>query len=288
MRARHGWTPQGRSIAVIGGGNGIGREVVRRLVAGGARVAVGDRDATAAVATAAELTGLGASTGGTATGRPVDVTDSASVTAFLDAAEAAHGPVDAVVNSAGVLWVGPFLEEPEATVERQIAVNLLGAMRVVRLTVPRMTARGGGHVLTLASMGSLLGLPGESSYTASKHGVMGYLKSVERELRGSGVAISAVLPAVVDTELARGTATAGVPLLSPGDVADAVLASLRSPRLERTVPSYAGALVRLANILPDAVRTVVNDRMVPDNVKQADRSVRAAYEARHVVGPGLR
>lgn len=258
MRGRQDWSPAGWAVAVIGGANGIGREVVRQLVAGGANVAVGDRDGAAARATAAEM-------------------------AFLDAAEAEFGPLDVVVNSAGVLWVGPFLEEAETTVERQVQVNLLGAMRVVRLTSARMVERGGGHILTLASMGSILGLAGEASYAASKHGLLGYLKSVELELRGTGVALSAVLPAVVDTELARGTATAGVPMLSAADVADAVMLSLRNPKLERTVPSYAGAMVRFANVLPAGIRNALNDKMVPDNVKDADRSARAAYEAKYVV-----
>lgn len=127
-------------------------------------------------------------------------------------------------------------------------MNLLGAMRVVRLASARMVERGGRHILPLASMGSILGLAGEASYAASKHGLLGYLKSVDLELRGTGVALSAVLPAVVDTDLARGTATAAVPMLSPADVTDAVMLSLRNPKLERTVPSYAGAMVGLANI----------------------------------------
>ena len=285
MRRRQDWSPAGWAVAVIGGANGIGREVVRQLVAGGSNVAVGDRGGVAARATAAEMA-LGAGAGvrgaGAAIGLDVDVTDTGSVTAFLDAAEAEFGPLDVVVNPAGVLWVGPFLEESETTVERQVQVNLLGAMRVVRLTSARMVERGGGHILTLASMGSILGLAGEASYAASKHGLLGYLKSVELE-RGTGVALSAVLPAVVDTELAWGTATAGVPMLSAADVADAVMLSLRNPKLERTVPSYAGAMVRFANVLPAGIRNALNDKMVPDNVKDADRSARAAYEAKYVV-----
>lgn len=177
----------------------------------------------------------------------------------------------------------PFLEEAEATVELQVQVNLLGAMRVVRLTSARMVDRGGGHILTLASMGSILGLAGEASYAASKHGLLGYLKSVELELPGTGVALSAVLPAVVDTVLARGTATAGVPMLSAADVADAAILSLRYPKLERTVPSYAGAMVRLANVLPLGIHNALHDKVVTDYVKDADRSVRAAYEAKYVL-----
>ena len=156
-------------------------------------------------------------------------------------------------------------------------------MRVVRLASARMVERGSGHILTLAPMGSILGLASEASYAASKHGLLGYLKSAQLELRGTGVALSAVLPVVVDTELARGTATAGVPMLSAADVSDAVMLSLRHPKLERTVPSYAGTMVRLANVLPLGIRNALNDKMVPDNVKDADRSVRAAYEAKHVV-----
>lgn len=295
MRPGQAWTASGLVVAVIGGANGIGRAVAGQLIDQGASVAVGDRDGAAARASAQELSRgapsvPGAELSGGAPGpartlgTDVEVTDSASVTRFLDEAEASFGPIDVVINSAGVMWVGPFLEEPETAVDRQIEINLLGAMRVVRLATPRMLGRGGGHIVTIASMGSVLGLPGEASYAASKHGVLGYLKSVESELRGSGVQISAVLPSVVDTELARGTAAAGVPMLQPSDVAAAVLRTLEHPRLERAVPSYAGMLARLTDVLPPSLRRRVHRVMVPNNLTGSQRSLRAEYEARHLRG----
>lgn len=265
----------GTVAAVIGGAHGIGLEVARALATAGYRVAVGDLDGTAARAAAEELAGG-------AVGIQVDVTETGSITAFLEEVAARCGPLEVLVNSAGVLWVGPFLEEPEAALHRQLAVNLAGAMHCVRLAAPAMVERGSGHLVTIASLASVLPTPGEASYSASKHGVLGYLKTVDRELRGSGVAVSAVMPAVVDTEMARGTSNGGVPILQPADVAAAVLRALRSRRLQVPVPGYAGLLERVASLLPGSLRNALYDRLVPDQVRVADRGARQAYETRYL------
>ncbi|RDH09329.1 SDR family NAD(P)-dependent oxidoreductase, partial [Tsukamurella pulmonis] len=110
----------GRSIAVTGGGAGIGAATCRLLAARGHRVWIGDRDEAAAHAVAERIRAVG----GRAVAVPLDVTDEASFAAFLDAAEA-DGPLDALVNNAGVMWVGPFAQESTASIERQVAVNLV-------------------------------------------------------------------------------------------------------------------------------------------------------------------
>ncbi|WP_336088003.1 SDR family oxidoreductase [Nocardia sp. SSK8] len=262
---------RGRVIAITGAARGIGAAIARELAAAGAHVALGDLDAAAAAETAAALPG-------TAAGFALDVTVDDSFTGFLDAVEARWGPIDVLINNAGVMWVGRFEDEPEAATRRQLAVNLHGVIRGVRLAAPRMRARGRGHLVTVASAASKLAPAGEATYAATKHGVYGYLSAVRAELHGSGVELSVVMPTVVDTPLAAGTSPGAVATLTPEDVARAVADVLARPRFEVTVPRRVGLLVRLANLLPDRPRTALYRRLVPNQITDSDPASRAGYE----------
>ncbi|ORW63684.1 short-chain dehydrogenase [Mycolicibacter senuensis] len=263
----------GQVVAVTGGARGIGREIARHLATAGARVAIGDRDRHALRATADEL-------GPAVQGFPLDVTDAASFRGFLDAVESQWGPVDVLVNNAGVLWAGAFDEEPESATRRMIDVNLHGVIRGVRLAAPAMRSRGRGHIVTIASAAARLSPPGESTYAATKHGVRGYLTGVREELHGSGVQLSMIMPGVVDTELAAGTASGAARLLTPDDVARAVLRVIVRPRFELTIPGYVGPLSRIADLLPQRTRDAVLRRLVPDQVAATrESSVRTRYES---------
>ncbi|NLE81586.1 MAG: SDR family oxidoreductase [Rhodococcus sp.] len=265
----------GKVVAVTGGANGIGREIAKQLAAAGARVAIGDKDGAGARRTADELPG-------DVSGFDLDVTDTESFTAFLSDVEAQQGPLDVLVNNAGVMWVGNFDEEPESATALQLNVNLHGPIRGVKLAAPKMRARGRGQIVTVASAASKLAPPGESSYAATKHGILGYLTGVREELHGSGVELSVVMPTVVDTELAAGTVSGSAKMLQPEDVAKAVVEVIVKPKFEVMVPAYVGPAVRWANVLPQKVRDFVLRKMVPNQVKSADHSARASYEARVV------
>ncbi|MFI0349694.1 SDR family oxidoreductase [Actinomadura sp. 9N407] len=268
----------GRVIAVTGGAAGIGRETAALLARGGARVALGDRDAEGVRATAAELPGSVAAF-------DLDVTDSASFAAFLAGVEDRWGPIDVLINNAGVMWAGGFADEPEAATAHQLDVNLHGVIRGVKLAAPAMRERGQGHIVTIASAASKLSPPGESTYAATKHGVYGYLNGVRAELRGSGVRISVIMPGVVDTELAAGTATGAARLLKPIDVARAVARVIERPRFEVTIPGYVGPLTRWTNALPQRARDVLHRLMVPDQVRSvAGTSLRQDYQSRNLTG----
>jgi NADP-dependent 3-hydroxy acid dehydrogenase YdfG len=268
----------GRVVAVTGGAHGIGRETSRRLALAGARVAIGDRDADGARAAAAELPD-------DAAGFALDVTDSASFTAFLDAVEERWGRIDVLVNNAGVMWVGGFADEPESATARQLDVNLHGVIRGVKLAAPRMRERGRGHIVTIASAASKLSPPGEATYAATKHGVYGYLKGVRAELRGTGVRISVIMPGVVDTELAAGTATGAARLLKPADVARAVVAVIERPRFQVSVPGHVGPLADWADVLPQRARDLLFRLLVPNQVRAVSgTSARRAYESRNLTG----
>lgn len=263
----------GRVVAVTGGARGIGEAIARTLAGRGARVVIGDVDEAAVRATAASI-------GGGTIGRALDVRSTESVAAFLDHVEATLGPVDVLVNNAGVMWVGDFEDEPEAAADRMFDVNFHGVARGVRLAAPRMRARGSGHIVTVASVASHVAPAGEATYAASKHAVLGYLTAVRQELRGTAVQLSVVMPIVVDTELAAGTSPGGMPALQPQDVADAVAGAIERPRFEVFVPERVGPLMRLLALLPQRGRDLLYARLVPDQAGETDHDARRAYEER--------
>ena len=262
----------GKTVAITGAARGIGAAIAAEVVRRGGRVLLGDLDADAVAAVADRL-------GPSATAGRLDVTDDASYAAWL----ALSPDVDALVNNAGVMWVGPHDEEPEAAARRMMEVNFWGVVRGTRLVLPQMRARRRGHLVTVASVASYVSPAGEATYAATKHAVHGWLKGVRAELRGSGVELSVVLPAVVDTELAAGTASGGVPRLTPEQVATAVADVLERPRFEVFVPAKAGLLIRLLALLPQRGRDLLHARMVPDQAKLTDQAARAEYERRQVL-----
>jgi short-subunit dehydrogenase len=261
-----------QKVAVVtGAARGIGQAIAAALAADGWRVALADVDGTAAEAAAAGLAGR-------CVGLAVDVRDQGSVAQLVHHVEAQLGPVDLFVNNAGVMWVGPFDEEPEAASRRMLDVNLIGVVNGFRVAAPVMRARGRGHILTIASAASRLAPPGEATYAASKHGVLGYCTAVRRELKGTGVQVSVVCPVVVRTELAAGTSGGAARPLRPEQVAKAVMAVVRRPRFVTFVPRHVALLTTLLALLPQAARDWLSERTVPDQVRATDRAKRADYE----------
>ena len=241
----------GRSAAVTGGGNGIGRAVALRLAAAGARVAVGDVDAQAAEDVAQAI-------GDGAFAMPLDISDRASFAAFLDAAEERHGPLAVMVNNAGIDWIGPFHEEPDEVTRREIGVNLYGTTVGSKLALERMLPRRSGHLVNVASGVGRVPLPGSATYAATKHGVVGLTESLRLEYRGSGVNFTLVQPAQVETGMLDGQARPrALAQVSADDVAAAVVDALRRKRFEVWVPRSQGASAKLGAVLPRPVREML-------------------------------
>src|SRR4051812_13914613 len=134
----------GKVVAITGGARGIGKATATALVRKGCRVAIGDLDLTLAEETAAGL-------GGGTVALALDVTDRASFEAFLDEAERQLGPIDVVVNNAGIMPVTPFVEEKADSVRRQVDINLHGVLTGTQLAIERMAPRRGGHIVNIAS-----------------------------------------------------------------------------------------------------------------------------------------
>jgi NADP-dependent 3-hydroxy acid dehydrogenase YdfG len=263
---------QGRhtTVAVTGAARGIGEAIARQLAAAGYSLLLGDLDDS--------VVDLAASLGGV--GGVLDVTSEASFAAWLALAP----KVDVLVNNAGVMWVGPYDQEPASAVQRQFDVNFHGAVRGTRLVLPAMLARRAGSVVTVASVASYVSPAGEATYAATKHALHGWMKAVRQEIAGSGVNLCLVLPTVVETELALGTDSGGVPRLTPQQVAAAVASVVATPQFETFVPARVGVLVRVLALLPQKGKDLLYRRLVPNQVTAGDPAARADYESRRLPG----
>ena len=265
----------GRTAVVTGGARGIGAAIAAALARAGARVVVGDLDLALAETTARDI-------GEAATALPVDVADRGGFTAFLDAAESRLGPLDVLVNNAGIMPLSRIEDETDATTARILAVNLHAVIHGSREAVVRMRPRGRGHIVNMASVAAKAPGPGAATYAATKSGVVAFSEALRAELRGSGVQVSCVLPGLVATELSAGVAVPGFRPVTPATVADAVVRVVRRPRFEVYVPGSVGVTLRLGSLagrrFGDWVQRVSGaDAAVLGAIGSADR---LAYERR--------
>jgi short-subunit dehydrogenase len=261
----------GRVVAITGGARGIGLATAEALAARGARVAIGDLDGALAERVAAGHGWHGAA---------LDVTRRESFAAFLAGTEERLGPLDVLVNNAGVMHVGAFLDEDDGWTRRQLDVNVGGVALGMKLALPGMIARGTGHVVNVASAAAKVGIPREAVYSASKHAVAGLTEAVRGELRGTGVELSLVMPGLVRTELASGT-TRGSRVLAPEHVGTAIAGALERPRFDVYVPRAYAGLALIATVLPRRVgEPLLRLAGTERNTARTTPADRAAYEER--------
>ena len=266
----------GQVAAITGAARGIGRATAQAFLREGMKVAIGDLDYATAQQTAKEL-------GHGTVAFPLDVTQRASVKDFLDGVEAQLGPIDVLVNNAGIMQVGHTIwEEDDATTQRMIDINVNGVMFGVKEVVPRMLSRGRGHVVNIASTAGKGGFPGGGTYCGTKHYVVGMSEALRAELRGTGIEVSCVMPVVVNTELAAGLQdTRGVKLIQPEDVANEIVSALKEARFDVFVPRSVASITKVMNLLPRGGRESLSRALKADKVLiELDSGKRAAYELR--------
>ncbi|HXR61585.1 MAG TPA: SDR family oxidoreductase [Solirubrobacterales bacterium] len=264
----------GKVVAITGGARGIGKATAAALVAKGCRVAIGDLDLELAEKSAAQL-------GGGTVALPLDVTDRASFERFLDEAERQLGPLDAVVNNAGIMPVTPFEEESEASIRRQIDINLIGVITGTQLAIKRLRPRGSGYIVNIASQAGKSGLPGIATYSGTKHAVVGISEAVRAELRDTGVEVLCVMPTVVNTELTSGVGQKWVKPVEAEDVANEIVAAMEIPRFDVFVPRANGAIYKVLGPLPRKWREALGRAMKVDKLMtEVDHGARRAYEDR--------
>lgn len=264
----------GRVVAITGGARGIGRATAAALAAKGSRVAIGDLDLDLAERTAAEL-------GGGTVALPLDVTDRTSFERFLEEAERQLGPLDAVVNNAGIMPVTPFAEESEESIRRQVEINFLGVLTGTQLAIGRLRPRGSGYIVNIASQAGKAGIPGIATYSGTKHAVVGFSEAIRGELRGSGVEVLCVMPTVVNTDLTSGVGQRWVKPVEPEDVAREIVAAMEAPRFDVFVPRANGVLYKVLGLMPRAWREALARAIKLDKLMlEVDHGARRAYEQR--------
>ncbi|MEV6071387.1 SDR family NAD(P)-dependent oxidoreductase [Nocardia sp. NPDC052001] len=273
----------GKKIAITGGARGIGAATARLLADRGAAVAIGDIDAELAAETAAQIS---AATGARVHGLKVDVTDRVSFEQYLDAAESGLGGLDVLVNNAGIMPTGEFLDESDTVTDRQLDINVRGVITGSKLAGRRFAGRGRGHIVNIASVAGISAAPGVAVYCASKYAVVGLGAALHQELAPKGVTVTTIAPSFVNTELIAGLSpnwfVRQIGFIEPETVAAAIAEAIAGRRGGfRTVPKIGGVFLRALMPLPENLRNSIYGALGLQHVTlNSDESVRAAYRER--------
>jgi len=192
----------GQVALVTGASRGIGRAIATALGAAGAKVALCARDVTACEAAAAAI----AAAGGTARAFRLDVTDPGEVERCAGEVARALGPVEVLVNNAGVAFSAPMHRTSLDDLRRVLDVNLVGAFAVTRAILPSMLERRRGRVINVASTAGRAGYRYTTAYCASKHGLVGLTRALAHEVAPRGITVNAVCPGWTETDLLEASA----------------------------------------------------------------------------------
>lgn len=258
---------KGARVLITGAGRGIGQSAAELFAAEGAEIAIADVDTVAAESAAAPI-------GACAYELDVRARDQ------WDKVVADFGAVDVLVNNAGVMPAGAFLDEPDAVGRATIDINVWGLIHGMRAVVPGMIERRRGHVVNVASLAGKIPVAGLAVYNASKFAAVGLSAATRLEFAPQGVSVSCVMPSAVRTRLSSGLALGkGMPTVEPEDVAAAILQTCETRKAEVAVPNYLGPIdIALAAAPERAVRLV--RRLLDGNraLHPADSETRARYE----------
>ena len=237
-------------VIIAGASSGIGEAAAKELARNGYRVVLAARRQDRL----SKLASLIEKEGGVVQAIPTDFRQVEQIQLLVEKTLQAYGQIDVIVNSAGVgklIWLD---QQSQTQIQDQIQVNLIGAIQLTREALPSMIEAGYGHIIHLTSISSWVGVPTYSIYTATKFGLRGFLESLRRELRGTGVIISGVFPGAVDTEFDQQAGvhweiTGVAPkwlLVSPDEVSQLILKVIRKKRHNAVIPAIMWVAV-LAN-----------------------------------------
>ena len=248
---------EGRTVIVTGGGSGIGKGTCQRIADEGGRVGVLDRRLELAEQVAAEITGAG----GEAMAVECDVTSAEACTAAVERVRAACGPVDLLVNNAGITHLGAFRDTDVDVIRRVVDVNFLGSVQMTKAALPSLLERRGG-IVAISSVAGLAPLATRTGYAASKHALHGFFASLRAEHRDDGLDVLLVYPSFVETAIgdhalgphggpAAATDRTGVRASIPADdAAEAIVRAMLRGKRTLYVPWRAAAFVWIARLLP--------------------------------------
>jgi len=241
---------QSRRVLITGAGRGLGRALAFAFARAGAEVVLTDQDQASVEAVAWELQKSGHQAGG----YPLDVTDAQALIQLRDRLRVERGPLDVLVNNAGVVFGGEFLEVPLDRHRATFEVNLLGLVALTHAFLPDLISRSESHLVNIASASAFAALPWATTYAASKWAVLGFTDSLREELRIQGhshVGVTAACPSYIDTGLFAGARPALLTwLLTPDAVAAAVVRAVRKRQPTLLLPWTVRLLTACAAVLP--------------------------------------
>lgn len=279
----------GKTIAITGAARGIGYATAKALLVRGARVVIGDRDVALGESAVAGLGKLGQ-----VSGYPLDVSDRESFATFLDKARTdgfggPAGRIDVLINNAGVMPIGPFLDQSEQSIRSAIEVNFYGVLTGCQLVLPEMIARRSGHIVNVASMAGMVAVPGQVVYAGTKFAVVGLSTAMADEFAPQGVQVTVVMPTFTNTELIAGTSpTAAQKPVQPEDVAAAIVKSLDKPKTHVSVPAPLRFVGALTAMLSPRGRRWLSAKMGNDRTfLDFDATARQSYEQRAQAAQGV-
>lgn len=265
----------GRVVAITGAARGIGLATATALHERGARVAIGDIDLDTATAAAKSL-------GPDVLALPLDVTAEESVVEFVAAAEDQLGPLDVLVNNAGIMPIGPFLEMPTALARRAVDINVCGVILGMKAALPGMLKRGSGHIVNVSSAAGKGPTPGGLTYAGTKAAVVALTETARVEYARTGVSFTCVMPSFTNTDLIAGTAgTKFIKNVEPAAVGEAIARAVARPRPDVYVPSVIGPIIKWQPLTGRRMRDWMNHRLGADRVfLDVNRDQRSEYDER--------
>lgn len=249
----------GCTALITGGASGIGLLMGRMLLErGAARLIVWDASAANIEAARAVLSPLGP-----VTFERMDVSDTDAVLAAAERLETAGAAIDLLFNNAGIVVGKPFLDHQHADIDRTLAINTGALMHLTRALLPGMAARGGGHIVNIASAAALVSNPNMSVYAASKWAVTGWSDSLRQEMERSstGVRVTTVLPYYIHTGMFDGVRSRLIPILQPEDVAHRILRAVERDAVFLHMPAIVRLLPLLRGLLPTRALDFVLNRI---------------------------
>ncbi|WP_151713775.1 SDR family oxidoreductase [Acinetobacter bereziniae] len=265
---------KGKVIAITGAARGIGLATAEALIALGAKVSIGDLDLALAEKEAKRIG---------AKAFQVDVRDRTSFAQFIDNTIQHYGSLYSLVNNAGIMPMGAFIDEDPALADAQIDINFRGVVIGMQLALPELIKQQQGHIVNIASLAGRFALPGSAIYSGTKFAVIGLTEAVAGEFRDSNIQFTAILPSKVLTELTLGTENAAktIPAVSPQQVANAVVSALIKPRLFIAVPDYLQTVHGAYGLLPQWLQRVARRVLGDDGIlTKLDHSAHSSYAKR--------
>jgi all-trans-retinol dehydrogenase (NAD+) len=231
-------------VLVTGGGSGIGRLMALDFAERGARVVIWDLNADALKLVQEEAAGRGLSI----RGMICDISNRQEVYARAEQLAGETGPVDILINNAGIVQGRPLLETPDDLIEKTMRVNVLALFWTAKAFLPAMIQRNSGHIVTIASAAGLIGVRGLTDYCASKFAAVGFNESIRMELRRTGIRTTVICPFFIDTGMFSGVKTRFpllLPILKSSRTAKKIVRAVLKNKELLILPPFAGSTLIL-------------------------------------------